>query len=257
MRSFIAGLAIFLSFFAGVATLVAYPAHQVLLNPDRVGETVGNALQQSDLRGRVLTRLVPGYGDLPKAQRREVDRIAESSGTTDALADVEIRSDGTIDLSSLQTHIAEGARAGGQDRLADQLEARAGTGTLDVPKKYFDVYETARETVWQTILFAGFVTLLLYGIALLASTRRGRTTRSIGITLLLSTAVAAGLHWIAPVVVDAAGINSGAEAVALTMRAQRSSVLLLLAPAALVAVLLVVGGIILDRRVTPPEGAHR
>ena len=75
MRSFLAGLALFLAFVTGTIALSAYVAETVLLDPSRAGEVVGKALSRADVREEILTRAVPGYDRLdPRSRRRRRSR---------------------------------------------------------------------------------------------------------------------------------------------------------------------------------------
>lgn len=247
MRTFLAGLAIFLSFFTGAAALTALPTHQVLLDPDLAGETLANALGNGGLRNRILPRIVPGYASLPASARARIDRLVEDPDTAAAVSDTPIRSNGTVDLAALQQYVSERLRDNGEDRLAATVENASSRATVTIPAKYFNRYQDARRTVWQVTVIAGLATVLLYALALLVSRRRPVTLRSAGVALILGTAVAVGLHWVAPDVVEAADLMEGSQALALTMRAHRSDVLVLLAPFALAGVIAAATGTILGR----------
>ena len=78
MRSFVAGLAVFLAFLTGTAGLASYVVHDVVLDPSRAGEVVDYALHQPDTRREILGRTVPGYGRLPVRVRAAVDALADS-----------------------------------------------------------------------------------------------------------------------------------------------------------------------------------
>ena len=65
MRSFLAGLALFLAFLTGTTALAAYVAYDVLLDPSRAGQVLDEAMEQPELQQKILTKAVPGYAQLP------------------------------------------------------------------------------------------------------------------------------------------------------------------------------------------------
>ncbi len=180
MRSFLAGLALFLAFVTGTIALSAYVAETVLLDPSRAGEVVGKALSRSDVREEILTRAVPGYDRLDPRVKAAVDEAARSSAARKALDGVQLSDDGTIRLDSLRDGLASELRANGQAAYADRLEA-ADTGEVTLPARYTNRLESARTTARSTWQKAGLAAGVLAVIALLVSKRRIRTLGSIGL----------------------------------------------------------------------------
>lgn len=245
MRSFAAGLALFLSFVFGAAALAAYVAHEVLLDPDRTGELVGSALQQPDLRSKILTRAVPGYVRLPAQVRAQVDAVARTAATGRAAKKVTLGSDGEVGLRPVQVELARALRDNGQPGLAAKVAASGADATVQVPSKYLDRYESARDTSQQVATRGAVLTALLLLVALLVSADRRRTVRSIGVSALSSCVVVALIYWLAPLFVRAASSSAVFEAVGTVLQAQRVPVLVTLAPVAAVGLVLVIVPVLL------------
>lgn len=255
MRSFAAGFLLFLSFFTGTAALEAYVVHEVLLDPDRVGEVLGSALQQEELRDRILDRTVPGYSGLPQAVRGDVERAAEEVPVDRALREVRLREDGTVSLAPLKTELADELRRQGQGRLADRVEAAADPGTVTVPAADLDRYTRARDTSWQVAVGGALVTAGLVVIAAAVSPDRRRTVRSVGVTLLLVAAAAALLFAVIPTVVRAADARPEFEALASVVEAQRPTAWLTVLPVAVVGVVLLLASLLMPRSRRRYDGA--
>ncbi len=247
MRSFVTGFLLFLSFFTGTAALEAYVVHEVLLDPDRAGEVLGSALQQEDLRERILTKAVPGYGQLPQSARDGVDQAAEEVPVDRALRDVQLDEDGTVSLAPLKAELADELRRRGQDRLADRVEAAEDPGTVSVPAADMERYREARDTSWKVATGGALITVGLLVIAALASRDRRRTVRSIGVTLLLVAGAAALLFAAIPTVVRAADGRPEFEALAAVVEAQRQTAWLTVLPVVAVGVVLLVASLLIPR----------
>jgi hypothetical protein len=125
MRSFLAGLALFLAFVTGTIALSAYVAETVLLDPSRAGEVVARAFTKSDVREEILTRAVPGYDRLDARTKALVDDAAQSARARQALGSVTLSDDGNIRLDSLRDGVASELRAHDQGQVASRLEAAA------------------------------------------------------------------------------------------------------------------------------------
>jgi hypothetical protein len=244
MRSFLAGLALFLAFLSGTAALTAYAAHEVLLDPRRAGEVVSTALQQPDLRARILSRAVPGYAQLPGVARSGVDALATTPSVDRALASVTVSRTGEVSLAPLQAALADGLRSNGLAPLADVVSAAQGA-SVTVPPEYLDRYLTAQDTSRRVAVQGGLIAVALLVVALVVSRDRRRTLRSAGITTLLACAAAAVLHLLLPTFVSASSSRPEIDAVAAVVSAQRTEVLLTLLPAAAVGLVLVAVGVLL------------
>ena len=249
MRSFFAGLALFLSFLTGTVALEAFVAHHVVLDPDRAGQALSAALDEPELRERLLHRAVPGYRKLPQPVQTVADQLAGTSSAHRAVEKVSLSDDGTIALAPLQLELAQSLRTLGQPQLAAQLTAVSGT-TITVPEKYLSRYRDARETSWRVAVLGAAATLVLFLLALLLSPKRRRTVRSIGVSALLACGAAALLYWALPGVAGLVSSGSTGDVAAVVLRAERPAVLLMLLPVAVVAVVLVVGSLLARPRRT-------
>jgi hypothetical protein len=249
MRSFVAGFVLFLSFLSGTAAVEAYVVHEVLLDPERAGEVLGSALQQPELRDKILSRAVPGYAQLPTAARAGVDRAAEEVRVDQALRNVQLGEDGTVPLAPLKTGLADELRRQGQGRLADLVEAAESPETVTVPPEDMDRYTSARDTTWKVAVGGGLITVGLLLIAAIVSPDRRRTIRSIGVTVLLVAGAAALLYAALPTAVRAADARPEFEALAAVVEGQRSTAWLTLLPVAVVGVVLVVASLLMPRAV--------
>ncbi|MEP7090317.1 MAG: hypothetical protein ABI776_09435 [Nocardioidaceae bacterium] len=244
MRSFAAGLALFMAFLTGTATLGAYVAHQVVLDPDRAGQALSAALDEPDLLHKVLNQTVPGYQRLSQTDRDLIDGLAGSDTAHRAVGSVSMDARGDVDLAPLRRQITRALRSAGQPGLADQLAAAAGGTRVSVPSDYFSHYQRARDVSWFVATRGAVATLVLFAVALLVSPHRVRTVRSVGVALLLSTAVAALAFWALPALAAAVSSSTAADAAAVVLRAERSDVLRALLPPAVVAVVLIVVGLV-------------
>jgi hypothetical protein len=241
MRSFAAGLALFLAFLSGTAALASYVAYDVLLDPSRAGQVVDESLQQPELQQQILTKAVPGYAGLDPRAKAAIDEAARSPEAAKALAAVSMTDDGTVSLTPLQKELGSALRANDQSRLASQVE-RTDAGAVRVPSTYLDRFHEARDATRKTWTGGALITLGLIALALLVSPNRRRTLRSTGITVLVAAVAVAVGYWMMPAFARAASSDPAADAVAAVLEALRSTVLLRLAvPAAVGIVLIVVG----------------
>jgi hypothetical protein len=241
MRSFLAGLALFLAFLTGTTALAAYVAYDVLLDPSRAGQAVAQAMEQPELRQKILAKAVPGYAQLPPRVREAVDRAARSSAADKALAKVTLDENGTVTLTPLQKELSAALRANGQSGLASRVEA-TDAGTVSVPSTYMDRFHTARDLAHKAWIGGGLITLGLIALALLASPHRRRTLRSTGITVLAACLAVAVGYWVLPAFARAASSDPAADAAAAVLEAERRTVLFRLALPAVVGVALAVAG---------------
>jgi hypothetical protein len=245
MRSFVAGLAVFLAFLTGTAGLASYVVHDVVLDPSRAGEVVDYALHQPDTRREILGRTVPGYGRLPVRVRAAVDALADSPRLRRAARTISLDANGEVALSPLQEVLAAELRAD-QPRLAARVAA-ADT-RVAVPARYVTRYDDARERSATLALRGGLATAALLLLALLVSPRRLRTVRSIGVAALLACLVVALLYWALPSVISAASSSPLVGAVVAVVQAERSTVLWRLAPFAGAGLVMLVVGLVAPRR---------
>ncbi len=245
MRSFFAGLAIFLSFLTGTTALASYVIHDVVLDPARAGEVVAYGLQQTDLRRDILGHTVPRYGRLSVKVRADVDAVAESSGVGEAARRVSLDSDGNVALGPLQQYLARVLRPD-HPSLATRI---AGADTrVAVPSRYVDRYDAARDNSRTLAVRGALATAVLLVVALLVTPSRRRSSRSIGIAALLAAGIVALGYWALPTVIQAASSSSVVGAVVAVVRAERTDVLLRVAPVAVVGAVLVVVAVALGSR---------
>ena len=242
MRSFLAGLALFLAFVTGTIALSAYVADTVLLDPSRAGEVVGKALSRPDVREEILTRAVPDYDRLDPRVKAAVDEAARSSAARKAMDGVQLSDDGTIRLDSLRDGLASELRANGQSAYADRLEA-ADIGEVTLPTRYTNRLESARTTARSTWQKAGLAAGVLAVIALLVSKRRIRTLGSVGLTVLLTCAAVALIAWLAPSFVRASSSDPLVGVGASVLKSEWTSVLVAMLPVAVVGGALVILGL--------------
>lgn len=246
MRSFLAGFAVLLSFFTGVAGLAGLVAHHTVLDPGRAGEVVEKTLQDRELRADVLNRAVPGYGALPAAARSRVDALAETSAARRAVRSLRLQTDGTVSLLPLQEQLAQALRDNGLGVLAKAVTARQGQVT--VPARYMNRYNDARRESWQLAVLGGIASLVLVVLALVVSPRRSRTLRSVGVTAILVAAVVAAGFWVLPSFVRAYDSDPAYQAVASAVAGQRPDMALLVVPVAVVGLLLAMVSLIFGSR---------
>ncbi len=244
MRSFVAGLALFLSFLTGTAALEAFVVHEVLLDPDRAGQVLDSALRQPDTRAEILAQVVPGYDRLPGAARAGVDALAATPGVSRVARQLTVTRSGEVSLTPLRTELARGLRDNGLTGLARVVSSADLGASVQVPSTYMDRFNQARDTSWFVAVQGAILTAMLVIVALLASRRRGRTVRGAGLVVLACSVVAGALYWVLPVIVRAVGSDSTTDLVAVVVESQRQVALLTLAPFAVGGALLVVLGMV-------------
>lgn len=244
MRSFVAGLALFLSFLTGTAALEAFVVHEVLLDPDRAGQVLDSALRQPDTRAKILAQVVPGYDRLPGVARAGVDALAGTPEVSRVARQVTVTRTGEVSLTPLRTELARGLRDNGLTGLARVVSTADVGASVQVPSTYMDRFNQARDTSWFIATQGAILTAMLVIVALLASRRRGRTVRGAGLVVLACSVVAVVLFWLLPAVVRAVGSDSTTEVVAVVVESQRHVALLTLAPFAVGGAVLVVLGMV-------------
>lgn len=243
MRSFVAGLALFLAFVTGTIALSAYVAETTLLDPSRAGEVVARALGRSDVREEILTRAIPGYDRLDAQTKAQVDEAAQSARARTALDGVTLSGDGTLRLDSLRDAVVTELRANGQAQAARRLSA-ADVGAVSLPVRYTNKLADARSIardVWQKGAIAAVV---LAAVALLVSKRRVRTLGAVGLTVLLCCAATAGLAWLLPIFVRAASSDPLVGVGASVLRSEWTTALVTMLPVAVVGAALFVLGLL-------------
>ena len=246
MRSFLAGFAVLLAFLTGTAALGGAVAHQTLLDPTKAGQVVEQALRNDQLRTRILDQAVPGYGALPQVARTEVDAVAQSAATRQAVRRLSLRSDGTVSLAPLQAALAQRLQQAGLGPVAAIVTSRQAQVT--VPFRYMKRYDRARRISEKLAVRGGIATAVLVVVALLVSPRRSRTLRSVGIATLVACAVVAAGFWALPGMLRAASSDVAYDAVASAVEGQRAAMVTMVVPVAVVGVVLIVVGLSSSRR---------
>jgi hypothetical protein len=247
MRSFVAGLALLLAGVIGTAALGAYVAHQTVLDPDRAGQVLAAALEQPTLRETILARTIPGYDRLPQVARDAVEALAGTSQVSDALTAVRLDSDGTIPLAPLRDQLTRTLRENGQVAVAAVVAAAGGPDRVDVPPDVVARYDRARDTTWQVATQGAIAVGVLFLLALLVSRNRRATVRGIGLTILVSAAVVAFLYWVSPDVARAASTSPWVDAATPVRDAERSTVLAILIPTAVIGILVMAVSFLVPR----------
>ena len=127
MRSFLAGIALLLTFVTGTVALSAYVAEAVFLDPSRVGEVVSKAIGQDAVRSEVLSRAVPGYDRLDPRAQDLIDQAAGSEQARQALKSVKLDDNGNVRLGPLRDRVVSELQANGQAKLADRNRTASGS----------------------------------------------------------------------------------------------------------------------------------
>jgi len=245
MRSFLAALALLLAGVVGTVSLSAYVAHRTVLDPHHSGPLLSSALQQPELRQRLLTEAVPGYETLPAPVRAGVDQVVQTRQFVKATKRVRIDAEGRVHLAPFRRELERQLRASGLSQLATGLRDVGGPATVRLPSAVADQYSTARHRTWLVATRGGLVAVLLLLLAVLFARNRRLTTAAAGLTVLAGCAATAALWWLAPAVVDVVMSRAWGEAVGETRRALAGTMVSALLPvavagAALVAVSLLV-----------------
>ncbi|MDX6327498.1 MAG: hypothetical protein QOK15_3852 [Nocardioidaceae bacterium] len=237
MRSFVAGLAVFLAFLTGTAALGAFVAHEVVLDPSRAGLALDAMLSDRELSNRVLGQIVPGISNLPAPLMTVVRQAALDPSVHRAVRKVTFDPhSGEISLKPIQSEVLSQLRRFSLGAAA----TNGGDAVITVPQKDLARYNDARTTSWRVARLGGLATVVLLAIALLISPRRVRTLRSIGLLTIVSCVLVAAAAWTLPAIVRAVTSSIAGQAVAVVASAARSDALVSLAPFAVAGVVLVV-----------------
>jgi hypothetical protein len=219
MRSFLAALALLLAGVVGTASLTAYVAHRTVLDPHHSGRLLSSALEQPELRHRLLVEAVPGYETLPLSVRAGVDQVAQTPQFISATKRLRVDAQGRVHLTPFRRQLQRELRANGLPQLAAELQDAGGPSTFRLPASIADQYSTARDRTWLVATRGAIAAVLLLVIALLVSRNRRATTAAAGFTVLASCVAAAALWWFAPAVVDLVASKAWGD----TMREARTT----------------------------------
>lgn len=216
MRSLLAALALLLATLTGTAALVAYMAHESILDPDRSGEMLSAALKEPELREELLTRALPDYQTLPQQYRDAVDRTAQSPAVDRALKRLEVDRDGNVHLGPARAQLAERLRAAGQQQLATRVEQTRTRDSVRLPQKVTRPYTDAGDSAWLVATRGAAVAAGLLLVALVVSRHRHRALAAAGVALLVVCGLAALAYSMLPrvagVVTDEPWIAAAADA---------------------------------------------
>ncbi|MGH3371252.1 MAG: hypothetical protein ACRDPR_14780 [Nocardioidaceae bacterium] len=249
MRSFLSFVALLLASLLTTVALVAYTAHETVLDPDRVGEVMSQGLSEDGLRERVLNRVVPGYASLPSAYREEVGRLAASQPVESALDEVEVDSRGQADLGPMRSELARTLDEGGYPELASRVQAADGRDTLRLPEGVWEPYTEARDTSWLVATRAALGASVLFLLSVVVAANRRAAVRGVGLVLLLSGGAALLLFRLLPeaarLVSDDPWVGTAAD---VASSGTTTTVLAPLMPVAVLGVALLLGSFLVPRR---------
>lgn len=239
MRSFLAALALLLAGVVGTVALSAYVAHRTVLDPHHSGRLLSSALQQPELRQRLLTEAVPGYGTLPAPVRAGVDQVVQTPQFVRATKKVRIDAEGRVHLAPFRRQLERELRATGLPQLATGLQDVGGPTTVRLPSSVADRYATAQDRTWLVATRGAVVAVLLLLLAILVAHNRRLTTAAAGLAVLAGCAATAVLWWLAPAVVDVVVSRAWGDAVGETRRALAGTMASVLLPVAVAGAALV------------------
>ena len=216
MRSLLAALALLLATLTGTAALVAYMAHESILDPDRSGEMLSAALKEPELREELLTRALPDYQSLPPQYRDAVDRTAQSPEVDRALKRLEVDRDGNVHLGPARAQLAERLRAAGQPQIATRVEQTRTRDSVRLPTKITRPYTDAGDSAWFVATRGAAVAAGLLLVALVVARHRRRALAAAGVALLVVCGLAALAYSLLPqvagVVTDEPWVAAAADA---------------------------------------------
>lgn len=248
MRSFVASVALLLAAVSTAASLAAFMAHETVLDPDNAGTVLARAVERGDLRDMVLSRALPGYGDLPSAYREDVDRLATSRRVDRALSRVSVEADGAVDLGPVRRQLAAGLRKSGYGVLAERALAADAPEQVRLPRTLWGAYQDARETSWLVATRGALLAGVLYLAALVISPHRRRVLLLGALSLLLSGAAAFALVRNLPGLADAAGAGTWVSTAARVAVPDPAAVAPFLLPLVVLAGALLVASFLAPRR---------
>ncbi|HEX6246660.1 MAG TPA: hypothetical protein VFZ64_02205 [Nocardioidaceae bacterium] len=191
MRSFLSGVALLLATATATVALLAYTAHETVLEPRRAGELLAGALDTAEVRDTVLARAVPGYAVLPAQHRESLNRMARSDRVGQVLGGVEVDGSGRVDLTPVRRELVGQLEDGGHTGLAGRVRNADGEASLRIPRRYWDMYAQARGTAWTTATLGGLAAGVLFAAAVLLARSRRLGLLGAGVGVLLSAAAAA------------------------------------------------------------------
>jgi hypothetical protein len=210
MRSFLSVLALMLALLATTVTLVAYLAHETLLDTEDLGAVAVKALQDDELRRQVLTRALPGYGELPASYREQVERAAEGPQMRRALEQVEVDDQGRVPLAPVRRQVVDSLRAD-YPEVAAHLETAGGPATFRLPPRVLEPYEDARAVTWQVATRGAVVALVLLVVGVLMARSNRAGLMGAGLVLMLSSVLAVGAFLVLPELLPLVGGLGGVE----------------------------------------------
>lgn len=197
MRSFLAFLALVVAAVAATVGLLAYTAHETVLDPERAGEVLAEATDSAEVRQTLLERSVPGYDRIPAEYRAELDAVSRSERVSEALSDVTVDGEGNADVAPVRQELATALEQNGYGELAAQVRSTGG-GTVSVPARVWQPYVDARDTSWQVATTAAIVAAALFLVSILVARRRRGAVLAVGLVILVSTVVAGALFRLLP-----------------------------------------------------------
>ena len=247
MRSFLAAVAVLLATVAGVVACAAYVAHDAVLDTSRSGQVLSSALKQKDLRDRVLSTALPGYGSLPSSYRSLVDQAAGSPQVTRAMKKVRIDPNGTVHVGRVRQQVVQTLRDRGQSQLAGVVASAGGGNTFKVPSSLMGHYRQARRSAWLVATRAALAAVVLFLLALLVARNRRTALAGIGVALLVCFGATLVLFSALPQVASRVTGNLWVQAAATAGGASQAKVVSLLLPVAIAGVVAVLVSFVMPR----------
>ena len=248
MRSFIAVVALLLASALSTGALIAYLAHETVLDPERAGEVLSDGLDSPEVRTRILPRAVPGYANLPEPHRAEVDRAAQSRQVDRALSEVEVDSDGRADLSPVRQELSRTLADAGYPEAAAAVNQAGPDDTVRIPPRTWAQYTDARGSSWWVATRAGLAAAVLFLVSILSARSRRTALISTGLALLVSGAVAWLASRLLPELVPRFTGDPWLRDLAALLSPSSATIATTLLPVAVVGVLLMVGSLAVPAR---------
>lgn len=248
MRSFIAVVTLLLASALSTGALIAYLAHETVLDPERAGEVLSDGLGSPEVRARVLARTVPGYANLPAPHRAEVDRAAQSRQVDRALSEVEVDSDGRADLSPVRQELSRALTEAGYPEAAAAVDRAGPANTVRIPSRTWEQYTEARDTSWWVATRAGLAAAVLFLVSILSARSKRTAMVSAGLALLISGAVAWMAFRLVPELAPRFTSDPSLRDLAALLSPSSATIATTLVPVAVVGVLLMVGSLAVPAR---------
>lgn len=197
MRSFLAFLALVAATLVATVGLLAYTAHETVLEPDRAGEVLARAVDSAEVRQTLLEEAVPGYASIPAEYRTGLDQVSRSERVEQALSGVEVDGQGNADVTPVRQELASALEQNGYGDLAAQVRSAEG-GTVSVPTRVWEPYVDARAASWDVAITAAIVAAALFLASVLVARSRRGAVLGVGLAVVVSAVLAGALFRMLP-----------------------------------------------------------